>query len=1355
MFHSSDETINGTKLMRLILDGGTEALRKVFRGIHPGNLQVVLSVNKGILSKIKGRIINQKQWDKLYPFPPKQPGINEFDITLLCVLLRNICGLSPPGSGWNNIPNVSDHTREADIIRIKLFRNERFGHIPKTAVSIADFKIFWVEISAPLVRLGIDQKEIDRLANEHCSEEEVTRVLKEWNEYDDKIMNALQQNRGVLKNIEDGVKVLTQKDTASRRNMLNKVLVRCDFQTEINSFYAKFTEGTREWVFQQVLNWFNDVTSKNRVFVITGLAGMGKSLIAAAICKRFAEHVGASHFFQYNNDQYNNPKFFLQSLAWHLCKALPTYNKALVEKLSGKQGKSLNDKNIQGLFSTLFKEPLCDTEDPGKHIMVVLDAVDESEYNGRQDFANLIAHHLHKLPSYIRFVITTRPVQNLLNTFVKLNPLYITPDDERNLSDLKLVLSKKIQSPVSLDFIDTLATKSQGLMLYAFFLTEIHQGDYSMFEIDSLPKGIEDYYENYFQRLECEFKTSLQISDDAFLSILSALAIAKESLPEAFAAAVFGFQHGVEAKRKTTTAINALSSLLVIHKDNSLSFIHKSVKDWLVDHPRHNFTVDVPYGHKILFELCVKKLNDLKENGVSKESLAIPDVKYALKYCIPHMLKGLEDARQFESFVSDYFTDLEVVFACVCANVNFALDNLKSLKSPEISTHVSSNTRTIVEKMYFLIRKFTFSLGQHPQTFLQNVVNEAGEPLSSKASKLLATRYKDIVYLKVKRDDGQKHAIEISCNLSSLIIGIDVSPKRDLVVCAYEEGEVELFSLESGLSEWKIEESTLELDSYLGHHLMMIPHCIVFHPRKNLILPGRLDEVLTLQGEFTKGPFHCGQEDSAFTNCCFSLDGNKMVTYYGDNLFVWNVVNGIKETSLPCDEKVYTFSFTASGNFLGTTDTENVFRVYDVANEYKVTANQLSHDFISVEIVSTFEKNSWLCFVDRSLCCISHDLILSSELGFDFDVAIPGDLHSSDELQRFLENPEHSWLSRVRQGYGGYYSFPTRYIPLGNKSVLVFSRENYVIHVFNVDDLMHTTFIGSDNYKLDYLDISTNGEIVYLNDREKRLTVTKLEDESSQVFFYTSESSQPVNSKYAVVKDGIISYTWLNPSTPVLWSSDFTEQLSSFHQLVGMTKCLPVSDEVIACEFYWHSCVKFFNFSTKQIVHEMPLHEHITSIKACSIKYHVLAEMGGMKKSCLWKDGKKIDAWTNLLCQTLKGYIGAAEFSPEGNTLAVCVMEFPKLTIFDVVSTSILAQISFAGFGNLFGGLKFLDEKNVIYSLLETIYCINLERGEILARLNLGVRPSPISVCRKLNIVCTGLHKSRNFLLLEVVFPRM
>ena len=123
--------------------------------------------NHNILSKLKGKKITiQKQWDKLYPIPPNQPNINYFDITLLIVLLRSICNLSPPASGWQNMPNDLNRSVEDDIVRIKLFRNEHFGHIAKTAVSAADFKTLWAEISSPLLRLGIDQEDIDRLENE-------------------------------------------------------------------------------------------------------------------------------------------------------------------------------------------------------------------------------------------------------------------------------------------------------------------------------------------------------------------------------------------------------------------------------------------------------------------------------------------------------------------------------------------------------------------------------------------------------------------------------------------------------------------------------------------------------------------------------------------------------------------------------------------------------------------------------------------------------------------------------------------------------------------------------------------------------------------------------------------------------------------------------------------------------------------------------------------------------------------------------------------------------------------------------------------------------------------------------------
>ena len=783
---SSDETFNGMKLMRLILDAGTEALRNVFQRIHPGNLQVVLSCkssfstcisstcNYHCLSDLKTRnIIKQNQWDKLYPPHPNDPNINDFDITLLSVLLRNICGLSPPSTGWDNKPTPSDHSVEADIVRIKLFRNKHFGHIPHSAVSEADFKTLWAEISLPLVRLGIDQKEIDRLENEECGEEDTKRI---WN---------------ALENIQNSMNTLVKRDEESQSDgLLKKHLVRFNFQSEIDSLNGKCTTGSREWVLEKVLSWFNETTSENRAFVISDHAGMGKSVITAVICKRFAELVGASHFFKYNDDQYNNPNFFLQSAAWQLCKVIPAYNEALIEKLSGNLGNPLNDMNIQGLFSILFKEPFSGISDPGKRILIVLDAVDESEYKGRDELAELISNRFHELPSYLRFLITTRPEKNLVFAFRRLNPLSMQANDKENLNDIKLVLQDKIPSSShpTPDFINSLAQKCDGSMLHAFVLTEMYKENISIHTIETLPGNVEEYYAGCFKRLERELLHLVDISRDRFLSFLSALAVAKEPFPAGFLGNLFGFENRADAKEKIAKAISVLSSLLLIRKDKSISFFHKSIRDWLVDPRRDHYPhVNVQYGHKILFNLCGKELDVLKRKCVSKKRVSSVVVSYALKYWISHMLEGLEDTEKLEGFVDRYLIDLEVMFASVILDVNVALISLRSLESHEISRDMSASARKLVKKLYSLIQKFAFSLQKYPQTFLQNVVNEGEEQLSSKASDLLRTRYRDIFYL-LDEHDRQNDAIEARWHLSGKLLSIDVSPNHDYVVCGYEEG---------------------------------------------------------------------------------------------------------------------------------------------------------------------------------------------------------------------------------------------------------------------------------------------------------------------------------------------------------------------------------------------------------------------------------------------------------------------------------------------------------------------------------------------------------------------------------------
>ena len=269
--------------------------------------------------------------------------------------------------------------------------------------------------------------------------EEVERVLKEWEKRENEIMNA-------LASISDDVRPLEKE--LQYDDVLDK-LVSFDFKKEIKIFNEKFTEGTRAWILDQVNTWFDHKTSSNRAFIISGLAGMGKSVIAAVICSKFAENIGASHFFQYNNSQYNNPNFFLQSLARHLCNVYPEYKETLVKKLSGNLGRPLNDMNIEGLFSILFKEPFSSLPELERHVLIVLDAIDEAEYDGRHRLGTLISDHMHKLPSFIRFLVTTRPEKKLILGFERLHPLYIDGNDERNLNDLKLVLRKRISSNFS------------------------------------------------------------------------------------------------------------------------------------------------------------------------------------------------------------------------------------------------------------------------------------------------------------------------------------------------------------------------------------------------------------------------------------------------------------------------------------------------------------------------------------------------------------------------------------------------------------------------------------------------------------------------------------------------------------------------------------------------------------------------------------------------------------------------------------------------------------------------------------------------------------------------------------------
>ena len=157
-FRSTKETTNYARLCRLQVDVGAHILRETFDKRRPtGDLHTVLSsppVHAVLKLLRKKRILNPLQWGKLYPAIKSAVSSKNFDITLLMVLLRNICGLVRPATGWDTLPLAADTTLEADIVRIKCYRNTVYGHASEASVDDATFNKYWQDIQDALVRLG-------------------------------------------------------------------------------------------------------------------------------------------------------------------------------------------------------------------------------------------------------------------------------------------------------------------------------------------------------------------------------------------------------------------------------------------------------------------------------------------------------------------------------------------------------------------------------------------------------------------------------------------------------------------------------------------------------------------------------------------------------------------------------------------------------------------------------------------------------------------------------------------------------------------------------------------------------------------------------------------------------------------------------------------------------------------------------------------------------------------------------------------------------------------------------------------------------------------------------------------------
>ena len=1098
------------------------------------------------------------------------------------------------------------------------------------------------------------------------------------------------------------------------------------------------------------------------MMVISGIAGMGKSVISAVICKRMqkAGRLSGSHFCQYNNVRYTKPHLMIQSLACHLSHALPEYKQALVEQLSRNLGTNLNNMGVQELFAVLFKEPLGGVGDPGRNMLMVIDGLDESEYRGRNELLDVVANQFCKLPIWIRFLVTTRPALNIAERLKHLKPLKLKSNDAENIEDVRVLCVKRLQRVVKLEnmseFIEQLVLKSEGMMLYAHFLTLAITENPSIFHEGGLdgssPSGISAVYHSYFKRLERELIKELNIREENFLNLLSAITASREPLPVGFVSKVLvPSTVSPLTKRKVLRALSSVSALLPI-RDDCLHVIHKSVKDWLTDiscYGEHEFIMDENEGHRLLADLCTEELENLKLRGVDNLQFGATEM-YALYHGAHHMLhEGVKrDAHKLDELTKAYIIDLEVLYAKTLVNSTIAAEDLVWLKEQGIFALLSKDNQSIVDTLLFVLRKNLRFLTDNPHAFLQTILNQGGKVLTVEASNLLRNKYPEIPYMEVVHKEIQQGGVVARFECLSNVMCLDVSPQLDYMVCECDDGILQLWSLQTGKLMWKrpvVVEKRIKR-SWLCLGCRKLPsvdalsffRSVVFHPTKECILPGILSQAYTMDGDLK--PLFPGC-NCRFSVCSISGDKTKILTNCLESskcLVLWSLENGSEVDRILEDEDILSFAWSGDGRLLAISHSSGVISLYDVMCNFRKLTQMATPEVCGMVKFSPDHRFIFCCAVKdllRSFFCLK----VVKEANNTFSLTIV-----SGDSETFESFNDCGFL------------FGDLIATKGHPFQLTFGLDKQrVLRSFsNAVEMVDTKYINRNDQgvasEATGIALSLDGQTVFV----ASVTSVTAYDVSSGKLKADIYCGWIIilHRPLCPVRGGVLILT--NESTVELWSGNLAKRIKSWTNLPGVKQLIPISEERVAV--VGEVDVKVLDTSSGKVVSTIPVLQGrvLTCNSKCQLFIKRTFEAHQFLRSDPWLlqllDGETV-VWRKKDFVRLPDYKAAA-FSPM-EQFVVVGMAFDILVL-DPETGNTLHSLRSSS--SRLPHCTFVSDDTCVISIADlTFQLLNVKSGERLTEIDVEGGVTCLAACPYNRVFAIGLEDSTpNFKVIRVQVVR-
>lgn len=410
-----------------------------------------------------------------------------------------------------------------------------------------------------------------------------------------------------------------------------------------------YTNGTRSWIWDRVSSWFK---TNDRMFVLQGDGGVGKSVVMAQLCKQgdalelrsnsnlnnSADEVtkppglihipvAAYHFFRHDSDVAREAKKALCSISWQLCKTIPKF----ADFIEPCFRPEFEKYSILDVFETLILNPAQKVSRQMKQV-VVLDAIDEC-LDAEILLGDIILQHwVQSMPSWLCIVVSTRNIPQMeLASFQSVTVVAMTLQSDENIRDIKLHINHVLsQSPGVIEpgdirqSIDLLASRSEGLFLWTTFLPDALRAACNqkgrmlkledILEGDQFSGGLGPVFRQHFSRL----LTSIG-SDRNYHALLTLLVASREPLSKELLIDILK-----ETEENPETILLSAQSFVSASVDGKFSLPHKLMAKWITNKEASgHLHVSKEAGHVALGEYCSSNEND-----------------FAHKHTLYHLVKG-------------------------------------------------------------------------------------------------------------------------------------------------------------------------------------------------------------------------------------------------------------------------------------------------------------------------------------------------------------------------------------------------------------------------------------------------------------------------------------------------------------------------------------------------------------------------------------------------------------------------------------------------------------------------------------------------------------------------------------------